>query len=123
MVASLLAMVPEGSEPSTIKAQQDDDRPQGRSEVEEHRRVNPLAHLEQPDLLEDEAARRLKDVLKEIQVFVEKCTEKSNFWQRGWEVVVAQNLPRLKRELFEWVMLCIMNNSVSGYWFKSGLRN
>jgi len=107
MVASLLAMVgannPSG--PSNV--------PQElvRHLVEEHGHVHP----EQPNLLEDQAARRLHDVLKEIQVFVEKCIGEWNFWQRGWEVTVAQNLPRLKRELFEWVILCIMENSVSGY--------
>jgi hypothetical protein len=124
MVASLLAMVgannPRGDSEPSIVTPQGNVSPQGHSElVEEHSRVQPLAHPEQPNLLEDQAARRLQSVLKEIQVFVEKCTEEWNFWQRGWEVAVGQNLPRLKRELFEWVILCIMEYSVSGTSYSS----
>jgi len=113
MVALLLAMVgasspSEDSGPTIVAPQEDLEL----RLVEEHSHVHP----ELPDL---QAARRLHDILKEIQVFVEKCTGEWNFWQCGWEIAVTKNLPRLKRELFEWIILCIMENSVSDISYSS----
>jgi hypothetical protein len=51
---------------------------------------------------------RLRATLKEIQVFVEKCTREWNFLRRGLEIFVRRTVPRLKQELFEWISLCIM---------------
>ena len=56
---------------------------------------------------------RLKATLDETHAFTKKCIEEWNIWQRGWEVIVTQRLPRLKQEIFEQITMCMLETSVS----------
>jgi hypothetical protein len=56
---------------------------------------------------------RLKQTLDEIHVFVGKCLiDRGNLLQRGWEIFIDRNLPRLKQELFHWIAVCTMETTV-----------
>jgi hypothetical protein len=54
----------------------------------------------------------LQAILLEVQTLVVKCRGEWNFLQRGWEVFVNRNVLRLKRQLFEWITIFIMETSV-----------
>jgi hypothetical protein len=73
--------------------------------------LNQPPARENMDLASQNAIAKVEETSRDIHKLVVKCTER--FLQRGWEVLVKRKIERLKQQLFEWITVCMMENTVS----------
>jgi hypothetical protein len=81
-----------------------------------NRAVVSLNHEPVPE----DAIAQVKKMIEEIHELVTKCTQ--SLLQRGLEVLVKRKMPRLKQQLFEWITVCMMENTVSRSFFVMSIK-
>ena len=58
------------------------------------------------------SVEHVKNTVMEIEALILKCTQ-SFFLQKTWEIFINRKMMRLKQELSEWIIVCMLECTVS----------